>query len=699
VQIDVRLDEVVLRALETRPEMRFCHGGRVSHGDPTPDAAHDALVDSDRNTGQKTLVLPGAPIGNQPWRIFQPGLHLWRLRYVLPTPELARQAHAQLQPPGKLPADAGRSHAGTIFQLGSPEKPDYHALLHVSKVMTAADPRWVSVEGQRSWNDSATRATWTVRASSGGSIHLLHGDSQRNASLQRDTASKFHETTIVVEITKTGSDRVKVATTLGGGTVAAESTGDYRQLRDELLNTALNSAKSETGTRVELCRLEGKALMLEVPVIIDRPRTQTFPAEVITIYHSWSSLFIPLVVLALVAALLIRSQRHKGRSGCVTVLIVVLAIALLFVALAVIWHLSTVRQVESERSKTDQIATIKKAAISPRDSNEARFREKLIETQLELAQLSTQLGAKHPTILGLKAQIARLEEMIRRSQEEQALSPKEETTNPRIMTKAGTVQLSPRYKIELDVQVKGEQPTSTLPAVTLRGYIIHSAFDDGANAVQTFVPLAMDGEPYAAFWDTDTSKLWLSSPSTLHVHHLPEHGPQSKEMHFMPDIPPAIRYGIPRPMQQAMSQWWKVIAAKTEKEPQAPVPSEEPLTKLLETGPNSGTTSLYVNIRRIHYFGDDIADRSQKEAFVISAGSANATVFLDRSPNSETLCKRLEKMIPWESLEAFVVTLKWEYSNKVHWLNMQDLTTLADHSAATRKLMDDLKSRQSRKQR
>ena len=66
------------------------------------------------------------------------------------------------------------------------------------------------------------------------------------------------ESVIVVEIVKIGTDRVKVATTLGGGTVAAEFAGDYLQVRDELLNTALNSAKSETGTRVELCRLEGK---------------------------------------------------------------------------------------------------------------------------------------------------------------------------------------------------------------------------------------------------------------------------------------------------------------------------------------------------------------------------------------------------------------------------------------------------------
>ncbi|MCB1208432.1 MAG: protein kinase [Verrucomicrobiales bacterium] len=327
------------------------------NGKPAPDAKRLPLVDSDRNTGQRTLVLPGAPIGNQPWRIFQPGMHLWRLRYVLPTPELAQQAAESLRSMGELPAVAGKGHAGTVFELGNPESPDYHAVLHVSEVMSSTDPRWVSVEGQRSWNESATRATWTVRTNTGGMIHLLHGDGQRDASLQRNATTKFHEASIVVEITKIGSDRVKVATSVGSGTVGGEFGGDYLQVRDELLNTALNTAKLEIGTRVELCRLDGKPLVLEVPVIMEAATGAAAPERsttairggVTTVNRSWMSFFLPFIlsaVVLIVIVTLLRSMRRRGRSGCVAALLIVLALALLLATAALVWYLSRASQVD-----------------------------------------------------------------------------------------------------------------------------------------------------------------------------------------------------------------------------------------------------------------------------------------------------------------------------------------------------------------
>ena len=321
------------------------------NGNPAPDAKLQKLVDSDRNTGQRTLVLPGAPLGNQPWRIFQPGMHLWRLRYVLPTPELAREAAGKLQPMRELPGAGGKSHTGTVFQVGDPIAPDYQALLHISEVMNSADPRWVEVVGQRSWNETSLRAVWTIRARQTSTVNLLGNDDHQTADLGFNPKTKFHEVPVTLQLDRIGKDRVRITKEVGGSSVTSDTVGEYLALRDEILNTVLNSTKSRRGVSVELCRLDGDRLMLNLPVNLDSPRDQTFPAEIDTFRSKevpvrlvWASPIILFVVLAVVlisGAFLIRSMQRQGRSGCAVTLGIVLAVALLFGAVVAVYMLSS----------------------------------------------------------------------------------------------------------------------------------------------------------------------------------------------------------------------------------------------------------------------------------------------------------------------------------------------------------------------
>ncbi|MDZ4402818.1 serine/threonine-protein kinase [Prosthecobacter sp.] len=300
------------------------------------------LVDADRNTGQSSLVMPGAPAGNQPWRAFPPGLHAWRLNFVLPTPELAQQASKNLRPIGELPVIAGKTYAGTIFDLEDTGSTEQRASLKVSEVMTSAHPRWVSLYGQRSWNESHTEAVWFVSASQPGMVHLGDDEGNQRTSLQRDAKTKLHAVKARIELSKVGADRVRIVRAIGGATATSEITGDYLLLRDELLDTALNSAKTEQGARVELCRLNGRPLLLEVPVIQQTPHEQTQPAAVrnehVTLFP-----FIALAVVAIIVGgliLLILSARKKGNTGCMVVLLILLVGGLLFVTAAAVYMLS-----------------------------------------------------------------------------------------------------------------------------------------------------------------------------------------------------------------------------------------------------------------------------------------------------------------------------------------------------------------------
>ncbi len=357
----VSVDENVLTAdvyvvVEGGPiEMRAEFFGPSIDDIPVPK-----LTDTERNTSQRSLVLPGVRVGNQPWRILEPGRHTLRPRFVLPTPELARLAGANLQPIGELPVIRDHDRFGVLFEVGSSGM-QYEAQFHVGEVKTSAHPRWISVFGTRTWDDSSLSATWQIEASSAGLVRMNDACGQATASFKRDSKSKLQTTEARIELSPAGPNRVRFVSSIGGSKAASELDGDFMTWRDELLATALNSAKTETGGVIELCRLDGKPVTVETLVLTHAPdsvvapaaRTSpsivTTPATVTIVNHTWGFLIILIVVIVLLIGVtlwIVVSLSKKGRSGCLIVCAILAGLFAVFALVALmLW--GSYRAVES----------------------------------------------------------------------------------------------------------------------------------------------------------------------------------------------------------------------------------------------------------------------------------------------------------------------------------------------------------------
>lgn len=120
--------------------------------------------------------------------------------------------------------------------------------------------------------------------------------------------------------------------------------------------------------------------------------------------------------------------------------------------------------------------------------------------------------------------------------EQDAAASKKPGDSKGLFRAGGRQRLNDRYEVQLDVPVKGEQPADGEAPVVMRGYTLRSKADDGAAAVKTYVPLAMDGEPFIAYWDDALQQLWLASPTVVSRHSLPVQGGPDHEMQFVADM-------------------------------------------------------------------------------------------------------------------------------------------------------------------
>ena len=305
-------------------------------------------------------------------------------------------------------------------------------------------------------------------------------------------------------------------------------------------------------------------------------------------------------------------------------------------------------------------------------------RREIQKLEIEKARLSTQLGPKHPTILGIDAQIMRLED-----KRTEVVADPAHADEDGLIRLGGRRKLNDRYEVTLDVKVQGAK-TSLLPAATLRGYTIRSKYDDGAAAVQTYVPLAMDNEPFVAFWEEERQELWLASPTAVSRHILPVEGTARHEMHFLPDLPLTFRLLIPQAVRRTVEVWETVAAtlsatAKTDKPtdylptpkpeaspPPRPQPSETALRSFLQR-PKTGTTRLIVTLTRSHYFYDDVPEPSRKNCFKLSAGSSHAHAFIT---DNKALSTKLESLLPWGPGKNLIVTVRWQTGGLFTWLEL-----------------------------
>jgi hypothetical protein len=241
-----------------------------------------------------TFVKPTPHAGNHTWRILPANPQPWRLGFALPDAELAREAFANLRTIGPLPAVPSRTFAGTLFEVRQINGDVYRASLRVAPPMTSADPNWVSVSGHSQRDESAVTLTWEVLASRQGMTVLSRANSPLKVFLQAHPKTKLFGTSIQLELTKAGPDRVLLVRRIGGLVWRQELLGDFHDLADELFRTAGFSAKAERGASIELCEFQGKPFTVLVNAF-PAPITTTATVKVV----NW-----PIIAVIAIAGLL-----------------------------------------------------------------------------------------------------------------------------------------------------------------------------------------------------------------------------------------------------------------------------------------------------------------------------------------------------------------------------------------------------------
>jgi hypothetical protein len=162
------------------------------------------------------------------------------------------------------------------------------------------------------------------------------------------------EVPIRLELARSGTNRVRLSFSLAGSKGYQERLGDYRTLVEEILRTATSGTKSLRGMPTELCRVDGKPVIVRIE---DGPagpsvgfatgptsgvETRTFPPN--RGVALGLPLFALLALLTLFAALgggvvLLLRHRQRGGAGRIVALLLLggavlfLLLILLFVGL------------------------------------------------------------------------------------------------------------------------------------------------------------------------------------------------------------------------------------------------------------------------------------------------------------------------------------------------------------------------------
>jgi serine/threonine protein kinase len=622
-------------------------------GKELPVYLRPKLDDASRNMSLSSLVVAGAPRGNQPWRLFQPGAHRWRLRFVLPTEETARNASKGLRSIGPMRVIRDRAHQAVLFEIDDGSGGLYRATLEIAEMQTAAHPRWVSITGARNWNDLTLSARWTVSANQPGMVRLDHAGGRQSANLEPN--GSMHEAEVRVDISPAGTGRVLVITQIGGSQNRREISNDFISLRDEVLGSALNSAKTETGTSVGLCRMFGKQVTLELP-FSEQAHSTTISTPQQKFGIGWSLFALQLLVLFGVfggVAWMIRAAFKSGRTGCALVLIVLLGMFLLLVAAAATWILSY-------RALEKPVSTTLLAVSQTPTAWEARLQEDLQKLRQEKATLGKTLGAQHPQIKAIDEQITVIETEIEKERRKPVTGmPAFASADPRFFTTPGTRQLNQRYTLNIDARaLKGQDGSSSM-----RSYTLKDKLEDGTKGVARFAPLAIQNELFIVFWDRDPEELWLASPTILRRHHLPEIGSPSDQVFIKPEVPDAFKQRMPEPFRKAVERW-HFTEDRPANQPMAM--GEKALTDVLKR-PGTGTFSLIATLTREHYFESDVPNSAEMECFRVSAGESKEHVFLNKnSPVQQSLREQL----PWGESDMFTVTMAWRQQGAKMWLEL-----------------------------
>ncbi len=602
VRIDVRLDEIVLRALETKPELRFA----------TAADFRTQLAGAVRLMPEKTEVE--------------------KTHTATPLPQKRR---------GALGTVLGMLIAGIVVVL--------LFLRHKeSRPPTANALSQVVITNAHSQSEDTLSTQWTVSAHELGEAHVQHANGKQSSYLQWNQAAHDYEVEVKIEISRIEKELLRIHTQIGDSGSTKDLIGNFTQLRDEVLTTGLVSAKTEVGTSIEICRLLGQPVKLELPAKASALSSTATPQEQFGV--SARIFGLQILVLALVVAGLIywiRSLFRRQRIGCAVILILLLALLFLGVAGSVVWYFSG--QSPSKSAASVQPPEKSKTLMS---AWEKRLQEELLFCQRQMSALSQTLGRNHPQMKSLREQITLLEKKIEQERLKPAARiPQFVEEDPRFLTTAGrTLQLNSRYSVSVDSKpMRGKDGLSSM-----RSYALRDGLSDGIAGVTAFAPLSIQNERFIIFWDREKEDLWLASPTIFRRHHLPQSGKPVEEMFMKPVIPQDFKQRMPEPFREAISHWLLGDARGND------------LSDIL-TMPQDGNVTLLAMISRMHYFEGDGPRFAEYECFKIETDRGQGHAFI---PRYEALSKRLETLVPWGKPTQFLITLTWQEQGAISWLHL-----------------------------
>ena len=211
-----------------------------------------------------TLVRSGEAGGNQVWRLQPPGSQVWQVGFVFPNAAAAEETFRNLKAMGMGAVPLDHEAGWDIFNTITSDGREHRGRIEVSRVISSGNSNWVTVSGQSAFNESAVNVTWEVLASQPGVARFRREGNSSNPQLQLDPKTKFYRVPISVELTKAGTNRVRLVTKTGGGTFREELPGSFREVAAELRRTAALSAKTVRGASIELCQVSGQPITVQV---------------------------------------------------------------------------------------------------------------------------------------------------------------------------------------------------------------------------------------------------------------------------------------------------------------------------------------------------------------------------------------------------------------------------------------------------
>jgi len=150
-----------------------------------------------------------------------------------------------------------------------------------------------------------------VNASRPGTVSLSQDTVGGFTQLQPLAGTDLYGTKVRLEVIKRDENHVLLIQQIGGSTSRKELRGSYREIVDELRSSRSLSVKTERGTSIELCQIQGKP----VSVLVEGALPAS-PSSHTRVFKSWVAMAVLLMsvsVLTLFIVLFVSLGRSSAR--------------------------------------------------------------------------------------------------------------------------------------------------------------------------------------------------------------------------------------------------------------------------------------------------------------------------------------------------------------------------------------------------